>query len=920
MSALPALAALTLLATLAVPAPADTVPGARVSLSRRTPAAASRDEVVRRVRHIGANGRLTRIDDREVWTAGAPIQLDGPIEVVAGGTLIIEAGTRVEGRVGAYIFIARDGRIEANGTLNEPIQLTCTAADKYPGCWGGLIVHGYARINAGTPTSPVSDTRSPTGGCLTVADPVAASEQFGGCNDADDSGILRYMRIEYAERALHLAGVGSGTQVHDIQSNRTRNEGVLITGGSANVRNLFLTANGTGLRWTGGWRGNAQFVAVQQDIVRFAAGIVGQNGTTTSTVAADALPRSAPTLHNITLIAQSVPANPSHATARALVLERGTAGAIRNLFLYAPRIGLDISGVETCAQLTSASLTLRNVVTAGATALGEGLIPASCGTTEADLLTSSTSDNIVLPGVSGLLVSENDLFLPDLRPVTGSALALAVAAPPPAGGFISGGLFVGAVPPIVTAGTIPWFSGWTNPAPPPAPIPSGELRGTVRSPFRGVLAGVRVTDESTGETTVTASNGTYVLQLPAGTALLDVSQLPSGCPVPPTRAGAVQPEATTTLDLIVDCPPLPGTERISAGDGFMCGVADQGTFCWGENAFGQLGNGSTTPSIIPSAVATSFTSLSVGGRHACGREANGIVRCWGEGAQGQLGDGTGVNRTLPAPGPGGPFQLVTAGGSHTCALAIDGSAFCWGANGDGQLGNGSTTNALSPVAVAGGRTFATLAAGRNHTCGLDLAGAAWCWGDNSQGQLGDGSLTDRLQPVAVSGGQFFAALAGGGDARTCATGATGVVSCWGANASGQLGNATTTSSSVPVVVQTAVPLTQVTLGDSHACGITPDAVSVCWGLGADGQIGDGFTVPRPTPVAVQASARFNRLTGGTAFTCGVTFGAVTGEDNTIVISRRSLLCWGRNGSGQFGRNSTSSSTTPVAAANGLTFP
>ncbi len=569
----------------------------------------------RMVRHVGQAGRVTRIEGREVWPAGATIQLDGPIDVAAFGTLIIEAGTRVEARVGAYIIVSRDGAIEARGTLNEPIQLTCTAAAKFPGCWGGLIMQGYARINAGTLTSPASPTRSPTGNCLESADPVTGGMRFGGCNDADNSGMLRYMRIEYAERGLHLAGVGSGTEVHDVQANRTRGDGVLITGGLVDVRDLFLTANGTGLRWTGGWRGRGQYIAVQQDILRFAAGIVGQNGTSTSASAADALPRSEPTLFNITLIAQSVPANPTHSTARALVLERGTAGSIRNLFFYAPHIALDIEGTATCTQLTSGTLSLRHVLTGGATSLGQGLIPAACNTTEAALLGSATDNNAVLPGANGLLVSENDLFLPDLRPITGSALALAPAATPPAGGFFVGGVFVGAVPPIVTAGTIPWFSGWTNPAPPPAPIPDGVIRGVVRSPFRGILAGARVTDETTGATTLTTSNGSYLLSLPAGTALLDVSTLPSGCPIPPTRSSAVQPNDTTTLDLIVDCPPLPGTERVSAGDGFTCGIADLGTFCWGENATGQLGNGTTTPSLLPAAVTTSFSSLSAGARH-----------------------------------------------------------------------------------------------------------------------------------------------------------------------------------------------------------------------------------------------------------------------------------------------------------------
>jgi alpha-tubulin suppressor-like RCC1 family protein len=873
-------------------------------------------------RHAGQVGRVTHIVGRERWSADAIVALDGPVVVDAGGTLVIDAGTRVEGAVGSYIFIARDGLLDARGTLFDPIQLTCAAAAKYPGCWGGVIMHGFARINAGTLTSPASTTRSPAGNCLEEPDPVAGGQRFGGCNDADNSGTLRFVRIEYAERGLHLAGVGSGTEVHHVQSNRSRNEGVLATGGMVDVAYLFLTANGTGLRWTGGWRGRGQYIAVQQDVLRFAAGVVGQNGTTTSAAAADALPRSAPVLFNLTVIAQSVPANPNHGTARAIVLERGTAGVVRNLFLYAPQIGLDLGGAATCSELTSGALQLQNVLTAGATALGEGLVPSNCGTTEAALLASVPNNNGVLPGVLGLLVSTNDLFLPDLRPVARSPLALGQAGTPPSTGFFTGGVFLGAVPPLVVGAqmAIPWFSGWTVPAPPPAPIPEGIIRGVVTSPFRGALSGVRVTEQTSGESVVTSSTGAYQLRLPAGTALLDVSVLPSACSAPATRAGTVFPEDTTTLNLAVDCAPLPGTERIGVGDAFACGIADQGTFCWGNNTYGQLGNGTTTASLLPSAVTVSFSSLSVGARHVCAREPGGAVRCWGDGAQGQLGDGTGISRALPTAGVGGPFEMVTAGGSHSCALTTTGEARCWGANTLGQLGNGTTVSALSPVTVAAGRIFSTIAAGRDHTCALDLTGRAWCWGSNAHGQLGDGTTIDRSAPVAVAGTHVFAALAGGGDAHTCATGATGTVRCWGANAAGQLGNGSTASSAVPVPVTFGSALSQLTLGDQHSCAITADGTSHCWGAGTDGQIGDGFTVARPTPTPASANARFNRMTGGTAVTCAVTFGAVTGEDNEIIFSRRSLLCWGRNTSGEFGRGTTLSTTTPTVAATGLTFP
>jgi alpha-tubulin suppressor-like RCC1 family protein len=869
--------------------------------------------------HIGAPDRVTHLSGVVRWPRGGTVRLDGPVVVDSGVVLRIEAGTRVEARLGAYLVVPRDGRIEATGTINEPIEMTCTDAAKYPGCWGGVIVHGYARINSGTLTSPATP-RGTTGGCLDDLDPVI-NARFGGCNDADSSGVLAYVRIEYAERGLQLSGVGSGTVVHDVQANRTRNEGVLVNGGTAPLRDLFLTANGIGLRWTGGWRGDAQFIAIQQDYLRFAAGIVGQNGTTASIAASDATPRSAPRLFNLTVIAQSDPANASHATARAVVLERGTAATIRNLFLYAPQIALDIAGSATCAQFNAAALTLRNVVTAGAVSLGDGANGAGCSSAEGAILSSATDNNITLAGAAGQLVSENDLFLPDLRPVNGSALALAPAAAPPTGSIFASAPYVGGIPATGPGGKIPWFSGWTVPAPPPAPIPNGTLIGTVSSPFRGILGGTVVTDATTGATTTADASGNYTLTLPAGTALLDVSAVPSACPAPRTRSGIVQPNTTTRLDLTVDCPPLPGTERIAGGDGFACAIADQGTFCWGENALGELGNGTTAPNLLPGIVTPNFTSISAGAQHACGVQPNGIVLCWGDGSQGQIGDGAGVSRSTPTPGIAGAYVMVTSGGAHSCALAADGRAFCWGANASGQLGNGSTSRSLTPVEVTGGPAFATIAAGRNHTCALDLTGAAWCWGANADGQLGDGSNADRARPVAVSGGEKYKELAGGGDAHTCASGANGIVRCWGANDAGQLGNsASGSSSNVPVTFAAALPLSQLTLGDHHSCGISTESVSWCWGANSEGQIGDGTTTPRAAPTAAAASARFSRITGGTGFTCAVTFGAVTSEGNVIVVSRRSLLCWGRNSSGQYGRGDTTPSLTPAAAATGLTVP
>jgi alpha-tubulin suppressor-like RCC1 family protein len=278
-----------------------------------------------------------------------------------------------------------------------------------------------------------------------------------------------------------------------------------------------------------------------------------------------------------------------------------------------------------------------------------------------------------------------------------------------------------------------------------------------------------------------------------------------------------------------------GFKQIDAGWFHACAIdAASAAWCWGSNRRGQLGNAtptdlcthysgihtcSATP--VPVGGGHVFTAISAGVLSTCALTPAGAAYCWGFTPGGATGDGTTTNGlTTPTAVSGGHvFKSIMAGSEYSCGLTSAGQAWCWGNNGAGALGNGTAGSfgapQLTPTAVAGGHVFASLAesSGENniwpHMCAVDTAGAAWCWGANDAGQLGAASPPTcsgstfagpcSPVPVAVSGGHAFRRLTVGTH-FTCGVTTSGQLYCWGRNLSGQLGNGSTTDSSVPVLV------------------------------------------------------------------------------------------------------------------------
>jgi len=335
---------------------------------------------------------------------------------------------------------------------------------------------------------------------------------------------------------------------------------------------------------------------------------------------------------------------------------------------------------------------------------------------------------------------------------------------------------------------------------------------------------------------------------------------------------------------------------VSAGGAHTCALTRDGyTYCWGANANGQVGAGTTIDYASPVIVASSMGTVSAGGSHTCALTINKGFYCWGLNDDGQLGDGTKTTRLSPTPVtsyPGG--DGVITGGSHTCAYFntdpwdFGVTTTCWGNNGEGRLGN-DNSNVIA------------LAAGGSHTCGNDYGSvpALYCWGSNKNGQLGDGALTQfRQTPFRVA--PFFGSGAlSAGASHTCANitvGGTGGLFCWGLNDNGQLGDGTTTERSSPAVVSGG-PFSSVAAGGSHTCALTSAGAAYCWGANDKGQLGDGTTTMRTSPVPVSGGLTFVALSAGGSHTCGVTvFGT---------------YCWGANGNGQLGNGATTDSAVPV---------
>ena len=268
-----------------------------------------------------------------------------------GAILTIEPGVTIfgENATNGTLIVSQGGKLMADGTADAPIVMTSDAAigSRARGQWGGLIINGRAPSNQGV-TFGEGDTGA-----------------FGGDNPADSSGVLRYVRIEYAGiefspdnelNGIAFQGVGSGTVVEYVQVHMNQDDGIEMFGGTVNLKYAFVTgARDDSFDWTDGWTGKGQFWVAQHYGGDADNGFENDNSSKNN----EALPRSAPTISNVTLVGD--PSGPE--SDNGMLIREGAAGMYTNFIVVGfNKVGLDINNESSHKQAEDGGLVVKNSI------------------------------------------------------------------------------------------------------------------------------------------------------------------------------------------------------------------------------------------------------------------------------------------------------------------------------------------------------------------------------------------------------------------------------------------------------------------------------------------------------------------------------------------------------------------------------
>ncbi|MCP8613844.1 InlB B-repeat-containing protein [Bifidobacterium asteroides] len=397
----------------------------------------------------------------------------------------------------------------------------------------------------------------------------------------------------------------------------------------------------------------------------------------------------------------------------------------------------------------------------------------------------------------------------------------------------------------------------------------------------------------------------------------------------------------------------------STSYGFSLAIGSDGNaYAWGNNTYGQLGDGTrtsrTTPVMVkkPEGAPTDFTyvQVSAGWLHSLAVGSDGYVYTWGWNNYGQLGNNSHSSSYAPVRvrDPANPTDTskglkavqVSGGTYHSLAVGSDGNTYAWGYNSSGQLGDGTTTSRTTPVMVKepdpktstdvpADLAYVQVSAGYEHSLAIGNDGYAYAWGDNSRGQLGNNSngyyadssvpvrVRDPANPTDTSKG-LKATQVSTGTYHSLAVGSDGYAYAWGYNSNGQLGNNNTyNDSSVPVHVRDpaspydsskGLQAVQVSGGYYHSLAVGSDGYAYAWGYNKYGQLGNGTSYSNSSvPVHVRDPASPTDSSKGLKATQ-----FIAGDHHSLAVSPNGYTyACGYNGYGQLGNGSTSLSNIPV---------
>jgi hypothetical protein len=373
--------------------------------------------------------------------------LRGAIFIGAPARLTIQPGTRIIGETATRgtLVIERGAQIIANGNAAQPIVMTSDQpiGQRGRGDWGGLVINGNAPLNL---PGGVGIGEGQTG-------------VYGGNDPNDNSGILRYVRVEFAGiefspdnelNGIAFQGVGNGTIVENIQVHFNKDDGIEMFGGTVDIKRVVLTGIGDdSIDWTFGWKGRLQFAVVQQRGDDTDQGIEADNNGNNFNLE----PRSEPTLFNLTMIGDPSQEFGPEST-NCMRLRVGTAAIIRNF---------------VCAGFKSQAIDVRDapateLIQQGRLLTTHGILFQNGSGGNAHW-GSSAQSQLMRTTVGGLVTIEDPLLVapfnraaPDWRPLPGSPALLRMPATPPNDGFFEIANFIGALGPDAEQD---WTRGWT---------------------------------------------------------------------------------------------------------------------------------------------------------------------------------------------------------------------------------------------------------------------------------------------------------------------------------------------------------------------------------------------------------------------------------------------------------------------------